>query len=237
MVDLKNIKPQNLWYVIGYIATDGHLNKDGRHINITSKDRGHLVKIKKALSLKVKVGRKCRGDSHDKIYSQIQFGDVLFYRYLLHIGFIQRKSLNLGPIKIDRKYFIDFLRGVIDGDGSISTWIHKTNLHRQWSLRITSAAPLFIKWLKKEIESYFDVNGKLYGYKYSYKKNPIYILKFGKLATKIILYQTYHNNSLSLSRKNKKCVKCLRDENKMVGYGNVIGPGAGTGRQYGLKIR
>ena len=237
MVDLKNIKPENLWYVVGYIVTDGHLNKDGRHLNITSKDEEHIVKIKEVLKLNVKISKKTRDKSKDKIYSQVQFGDVKFYKYLLSIGFVQQKSLNIGEIKVDRRYFHHFLRGVIDGDGNISTWIHKTNQHRQWSLRITSAASSFIKWLKKETEDYFEVGGKLYCYQYKYKKNPIYILKFGKLAAKVILRRIYESNYLSLNRKNLKSIKCLQDESKMINYGNVLGPGAGIGRQYGLKIR
>jgi hypothetical protein len=81
----------------------------------------------------------------EKIYSLLQFGDVKFYRYLLDIGLTQKKSLILGEVAINRNYFSDFLRGVIDGDGCISIWIHKTNEHRQWSLRIISAASLFYK--------------------------------------------------------------------------------------------
>lgn len=236
MVDLKNKKPKIFWYVIGYIATDGHLSKDGRHLNITSKDKSHLILIKKSLSLKVKIGRKNRGGSDEKKYFQIQFGDVLFYKFLLNIGFIQKKSLKLGKINIDKKYFFDFLRGVIDGDGNISTWIHKTNQHRQWSLRITSAAPLFIKWLKKETEESFNVRGKLYSYKYKNKKNPIFVLKFGKLAAKVILKQVFYKGSLSLDRKNLKSIQCLQDVSKMINYGNVLGPSAETGRQPTLKM-
>ena len=140
-------------------------------------------------------------------------------------------------MKIEHKYFPDFLRGVIDGDGCISTWVHKTNLHRQWSLRITSAAPIFIQWLKDETESYFKVTGRLHTYHYrGRQKNPICILKFGKLAAKVILQQVYYKKAFCLNRKNIKCIKCLRDENKMINYGGVLCPGVGTGRQPRLKI-
>lgn len=236
MVDLKSIKPNNLWYIIGLIATDGYLSKDGRHINITSKDRRYLFSVRKALGINNKIGKKTREKEKIKKYSQIQFGDVKFYKYLLDIGMIQKKSLNLGKINVPRQYFPDFLRGVVDGDGSISTWVHKTNQHRQWSLRITSAASLFINWLKKETENYLNIKGRLYCYKYKNKTNPIYILKFGKLPTKIILKSIYYKKALSLQRKNKKSAVCLQDKNKMINYGNIIGPGAGTGRQPRLKI-
>ncbi len=237
MVDLKLIKPKNLWYAIGLIASDGNLSKDDRHIDITSKDRKYLYSVRKILGIKSKLGRKSRGSSKEKRYSALQFGDVNFYRYLVSLGLTQAKSLTLGKMKIEHKYFSDFLRGVIDGDGCISTWIHKTNLHRQWSLRVTSAAPIFINWLKNETESYFKVRGRLHTYyNRGYQKNPICILKFGKLAAKIILQQIYYKNAFCLNRKNLKCIKCLRDENKMINYGGVLCPGAGTGRQPRLKI-
>ncbi len=236
MVDLKSIQPEHLWYIIGLISADGNLNKDGRHINITSKDRKFLFLIRNALKLKNKIGRKTREKSGKKVYSQIQFGDVKFYRYLEDIGLTKKKSLTMGILKIDKIYFLDFLRGVIDGDGSISTWIHRTNSHRQWSLRIVSAAPVFIQWLKTKMEDYFDVRGKLYCYKYKNKSNPLYILKFGKLPAKVILKSVYYKNSLSLNRKHKIAILCLQDKNKMINYRNIVGPGAVIGSQPRLKI-
>ena len=236
MVDLKFIKPSSLWYFVGLMATDGNLSKDGRHLEITSKNKDHLVSVKKSLGLKTKIGKKSRGGSSRKLYPRLQFGDVRLYKYLLSIGLTPKKSLTLGKIKIDQIYFVDFLRGIVDGDGCISTWVHKTNLHRQWSLRITSAAPIFIKWLKKEIEKYFSVKGKLYKYRYKDKKNDIYILKFGKLPTKLIITGIYKGSSVFLDRKKKKHLECLRDKNKMINYGNIISPGVETGRQSRLKI-
>lgn len=238
MVDLKNIKKSNLWYIVGLIATDGNLSIDRRHINITSKDRRFLFSVRNALGLKNKIGLKTRSDSKDKIYSNFSFGDVNFYKFLLNIGMTPRKSLTMGSINVPKVYFKDFLRGVIDGDGCISTWIHKTNLYRQWSLRVTSAAPIFIAWLKNEIEDNFQVGGKLHKCEPKEKPNPVYILKFGKMPTRVILEKIYYKGCLSLSRKHKKSALCLQDENKFVNYGQVLrSPGAVIGSQSGLKIR
>lgn len=139
MVDLAKVKESDLWYVIGYIATDGYLSIDKRHINITSKDREHLYLIRNALLLKNKIGRKARSYKKEKKYSQLQFGDVHFYKYLLELGLSTQKSLTLSALKINENFFFDFLRGVIDGDGNISSWTHRTNYNQQWCLRIYSA--------------------------------------------------------------------------------------------------
>ena len=236
MIDPKIIKPEHLWYFIGLIVTDGNLSKDGRHISLTSKDREHLFLVRNALGLRNIIGFKARGYSKDKKYSVLQFGDVHFYKYLQSIGLTPKKSLTLKKILIDKVYFKDFLRGVIDGDGYITTWKHRGNGLNQWALGVVSAAPLFIQWLKDEIENDFRVKGKLYTYKHRGRENPMNTLKFGKLAGKIILKSIYYEGALCLERKKKKHLECLLDVNRMVNYGGVIGPGAETGRQPRLKI-
>lgn len=202
--------------MIGYIATDGYLSSDSRHINITSKDREHLYKIRHSLFLRNKIGRKSREREKEKKFSQLQFGDVKFYKYLVDLGLTSKKSLTIGSLKIDDSFFADFLRGVIDGDGNISTWIHKTNYHRQWCLRIFSASPVFIKWLNDKIEEVFGFRGMFYERKLKNRDNLGYILKFGKIKATPILQQIYYPGCLSLERKFLKVELCLQEATKMV---------------------
>ena len=222
MVNLKIIQPANLWYIVGLIVTDGNLSKDGRHVSITSKDAELLIEVKIALHLESKLGHKARGGEKEKKYTVLQFSDVAFYQYLNTIGIQPKKSLTLGAINVPSDYFKDFLRGVIDGDGSINTWIHKTNKQSQWCLRITSGAPLFSTWIHQEIQNHFSVTGKLYSYKFKGKKNPINIIKFGKIATKIILRNIYYSNCLSLERKRITAQQCLNDKDGWKGYAKMI---------------
>ncbi len=210
MVDLQRIKKSDLWYVVGYIATDGSLSIDGRHINITSKDRQHLYLIRSALFLTNKIGRKTRAGDTEKTYSQIQIGDVVFYRYLLSLGLTPNKSLTLGTLKIDRVYINDFLRGVIDGDGSISTWVHRTNGHVQWSLRIVSASNKFINWLKDITKETYGIDGRVYTNIQQNRKNPMYLLKFGKRSATKVLPFVYYSGCLGLERKLKQVGLCLQ---------------------------
>jgi hypothetical protein len=218
MVDLSLVKPQHLWYTVGLIATDGNLSKDGRHTVITSKDEDLLEGLKKILHLALKLTKKSRAHSKEKKYFCLQIGDVKFYKFLLSIGLHQKKSLTLGKIKVPKEYFIDFFRGVIDGDGNISTWQHKSNKNIQWSLRIFSASITFINWLKVNSEHKFKINGKLYKSE-KVDANPLYTLKFGKFAAKSIIYYCYYKNSFSLQRKHLKALKCLRAEDKLSKYG------------------
>lgn len=228
MKNQSDINPNVFWYVVGYIATDGSLSKDGRHVSITSKDHIHLENIKHELGITSKITRKARGAEREKKYSVLQIGGISNYHFLNSIGMHSRKTWNMGPLKINNKYFIDFFRGVIDGDGCIYSWKHRVNGHTQWSLRITGAAPKFIYWLKEEIEKRFSVRGKIHIQNYK-TKSTMYIIKFGKLATQKIVISVYYRDCFCLDRKLVKVNECLQDEAKMLKYGNVTCPGGETG--------
>lgn len=219
MVDLSSIRPEDLWYTIGLITTDGNLSTDRRHIVITSKDCDFLCGVRDALKISVKIGRKGNGRDKRKIYGILQFGDVTFYRFLEKIGLTRRKSLTLGPLKIPDKYFVDFLRGVIDGDGNIQETIHTSNGNIQWVLRIVSGSPLFLPWLKEKIERIIKIEGRLHQNPASVSRNPLYILKFGKFAAKVILRRCYYDGALALERKLKIAHKCIDSENGLTVYG------------------
>jgi len=208
MIERTSIKPEDLWYTIGLITTDGNLSPDHRHINITSKDTALLESVRHALGLTNKITRKANGYSSARIYGALQFGDVKLYRYLESIGLSQRKSLTLEAIAIDEQYFPDFLRGVIDGDGCIRHWRHPSNGNEQWEMRVYSAAPIFSHWLHEKITQYFKVKGVVLSSS-ARRKNTIYALKFGKMAAQKILSKCYYQDALSLRRKHILAQECV----------------------------
>ncbi len=108
-------------YAIGLIATDGWLNKDGRHIGFISKDRELVEKFKGALGVKNTITLHARGGEIDKKYFGIHVGDKTFYKFLNSIGITPAKSKTIQKVDIPNDYFVDFLRGVFDGDGSFYT--------------------------------------------------------------------------------------------------------------------
>lgn len=130
-------------YAIGLITTDGNLSKDGRHMNMTSKDKEMIITFKKCLNIKNKIGRKTREKSKIKKYFQVQFGDKNLYEFLLSLGLTPAKSKTLGDLRIPNYYFCDFLRGCIDGDGCIRIAYHPESKHPQLQVRLISASPSF----------------------------------------------------------------------------------------------
>ena len=204
--DLK-IKGPNLWYLVGLITSDGCLSSDGRHIDITSKDYKFLQEIKSSLRIGTKIGDKYNSKKQKMFH--IQITNRNFYDFLLSIGLTQNKSLTLGAIKIPNQYFIDFLRGLIDGDGCIRRWIHPSNNREQWSLRIYSGSESFMEWLQGSIERICRVKGRLHQDRRKKPRVDLFVLKYGKVAAKVILNKCYYKNALGLERKVKLAQECI----------------------------
>jgi len=174
----------NFAYAIGLITSDGNLSPDGRHLNLTSKDKEIVIMFKKCLGIENKIGRKARGYSTDKKYFVVQFGDVHFYEFLLSIGLTPAKSKTLSKVSVPKKYFADFLRGCIDGDGNISVSKHKESKHPQLKIRLASASMEFLVWVMSEIRYHMQLDGgwisrdkSVYTLNYA-KKDSIELLRF-----------------------------------------------------------
>lgn len=233
---LDEILPNNLWYIIGYIVADGNLSKSGRHISIVSKDIEHLIKIRQALQIDCKIGMFANGGSCEKKYGRIQFSNINFYKFLNDIGITKSKSFTIGPLAIDRVYAADFVRGVIDGDGSIRRWEHSSNGLVQWSTSIFGASENFIIWIKELIEKEFSIKGKVHVEIRKSPRKPLFTLKFGKLASQVLLGKIYYDKCLCLKRKDLLAKACLLDPKKMLNYNSVISSDGGIGIRVTLKM-
>ena len=192
-----------LAYAVGLIATDGNLSSDSRHIHFTSKDFELAKLFREYLKLDVIIGKKARGGEEDKKYFVVQFGDVVFYRFLQKIGLTIRKSKTIGKLNIPDKYFFDFIRGCIDGDGSIGWFFHPESKLPQYRVRLASASIKFLEWiqhrlLKSNINSYIC------------KNRDIFQLTLAKRdSTKILKRVYYRGFPESLGRKYKKAKKII----------------------------
>lgn len=104
-------------YVVGLIATDGNLSRNGHSLSITSKDLDLLETVRACLDLRTRMS-PVKGGYGTMCY-RVQWRDRRFYYWLVGIGLTPAKSLTLGPLAIPDEHFADFLRGCIDGDGCI----------------------------------------------------------------------------------------------------------------------
>jgi len=200
-------------YAIGLITSDGNLSPDGRHISLTSKDYEIVKNFIQALSLTVKIGKKSRGGEEEKKYFVVQFGDVLFYDFLVKIGLTPAKSKTLKLVKIPKEYFFDFLRGYFDGDGSFYSYLDKRwRSSFMFYSSFVSASEYFIDWLKKEITSQLSIQG--------------HVTKNGKVGRKIFQLRYAKSDSIKLLKrmyKNRKCPYLSRKRLKIEKALSIIG--------------
>ncbi len=198
----------NFAYAIGLIVTDGNLSPDGRHISFTSKDREMVENYMEALSISSKLGRKSRGFSPDgvKKYFVVQFSDVLFYKFLQSIGLMANKSKIIAMVQIPKKYFTDFLRGLLDGDGSTYSYYDpRWRSSYMFYTTFCSASKEHVIWLQNEINKILKIKGHIS----SARKSSVFQLKYAKKESLKLLKATYRNSPIYLSRKKLKIDKML----------------------------
>lgn len=210
-------------YAIGLIATDGCLSKDGRHIIMRSSDYGLLRIFKKCLNVKNKIAKTTNNGFSNKPSYRIQIGNVQFYKWLFKIGLSPAKTYTIGEINVPNEYFKDFLRGHLDGDGSITTYIDRYNTYRGRTytnqrifIRFTSASNIHINWLYKKINTITGIKGAII-YKPPVISNrvPMWDIKFSKKESlKLLQYLYYKNNLPCLERKRIIAEKAIEKISK-----------------------
>lgn len=210
------MKPQNKvklkWspkfaYALGLLATDGNLSPDGRHFDFTSNDMEQLENFMRCLGIEVKIGQKKSGFTGRKS-SRIQFGDVIFYKFLVGIGFMAKKSKVIGDLLIPDKYFFDFLRGHFDGDGTFYSYFDpRWKSSFMFYTVFISASKKHIFWIRRVISSLIGIDGHIT----KARNDSIYNLRYAKAESLKLLSKLYYNESvICLSRKRIKIEKALK---------------------------
>jgi len=217
----KNFKwTSNLAYVIGLITTDGCLSNNERSIIMSSSDIQLLKTFKECLNLSNKISRTKNNGWAKRPCYKVQFGNVQLYRWFLKIGLTPRKTYTIGALDVPDKYFRDFLRGHLDGDGSIWTYKDYYNIsknpkyiyNRLW-IRFMSASKIHMEWLGQNINRLLSIYGHTYQRKpwRSYQTTSMWKLKFAKKeSAKLISWLYYHPDVPCLKRKKLRAQRALK---------------------------
>jgi hypothetical protein len=186
-------------YIIGLITTDGNLSPDGRHITFVSGDMQLHETFKHCLGISNETGP--HGSAFHTIVS-----DVTFYRWLLTIGLMPKKTFKMREIKVPDRYFADFVRGYLDGDGNINVYLDKYNVRKHgkkeyayWRLyvRLYSANRPILEWLQVKITRLMGVKGSIVN-----PQSGALALQYAKRESLILLARLYHHpNVPCLERK------------------------------------
>src|SRR5262245_12236790 len=120
------------------------------------------------------------------------------------------KSLRLGPLQVPDEWMRDFLRGCIDGDGSIVTYVDRYNTYKKSTyvytrlfVSIVSASPRFLARLKDRLETLRGVSGALTRRK-TPSGNDLWCLRYAKRESlEILRWISYAPDVPCLRRKRE----------------------------------
>lgn len=206
-----------LAYAVGLITSDGNLSPDGRHIVLTSTDKQLLATFISCLNKDIKITINPKGGyANKKIAYRVQFSDVKLYKQLLKIGLTPKKSLTIGALKINLKYFRDFLRGHLDGDGSIiryqdsySTHINPKYVYDRLFVYFISASKQHLVWMQKIIIKLKNIHGAINSHSTKRKNNTstMHRLKFSTKEAKTLLNWIYYKPGLPCLERKYKIAK------------------------------
>ena len=189
----------NLAYIVGLISSDGCLSKDGRHIDLTSKDEEQLTNFCEALGRNLPISTKPNG--HGDTAYRVQFSDVALYDFLNSSGLTPHKSFTMPALKIPDRYFVDFLRGNFDGDGSVYGFVDtRWRSSFMYYVCFVSASRTFIEYLEQKICSICGVGSKSIN-----QAGSIYKIAYAKKDAAILFQKMYYSKDIvALSRKRRK---------------------------------
>lgn len=207
---------EKFYYLLGAILTDGSVSINKKRtssvkLSLSSKDLDWLIIIRNLIN-----------GGHINCYRNcytLNITNSKFIKKFFNHGLYENKSLNLKCPVIPKENYKDFLRGCIDGDGSISVFLSKEKWRCNTSL--CSASFDFINGIREilidcgfnvKINSQLPknhlVNGRIVA-----SKNPLYRLSFSMKKACNFISMLNYNNDLSMPRKKEIALSIINHYN------------------------
>lgn len=204
IIKLVEEKDNNFFYLLGLIASDGHLHSKayGVEITVNTKDVQVLFEIQNIY------GGAITNKKDNTTIWRISYKP--FYDYLLSIGITTLKSLDLNienffaTLTLEQKK--NFVRGVIDGDGGVRVYQYFSNYTQRAECNlhfdVCSGSEVFLQTIANFINKEFEDNKV--NVKFEPKAKAFYIKANGGLKPVRILefiYSSYSKNNIGMHRK------------------------------------
>ena len=189
----------NMAYYLGFIAADGTVSKDGNQIKIglSSVDKNFLERMREELSIEKEIFTYETANGFS--VSELRFTSAKIKQKLAEYNIVPRKTYSFSfPTKLNRKYWIDFIRGYFDGDGSIST-AGPHAIRFQICAHRKEVLETIINFFYEEY-SIPKVNIQIA----QREKNNLYYFQYSTSSTKEIYNKLYYPNCICLPRKYEK---------------------------------
>ncbi|MFE8701003.1 LAGLIDADG family homing endonuclease [Cytobacillus sp. FJAT-54145] len=193
-------------YWLGFIAADGYITTKENIIGISlhHSDESHLEKFKKAINATYPV-HQYRGSGYggEVEYVRIAVRSDQVWKMLKEHGILENKSLILTfPESIPPNFYLPFIRGYFDGDGSLSYYKKK------------DAYTVKIAGTKEMLEAITTIlgypNRKLYKRYKNSTKNTYSVEIGGRRQVVDVMNKLYHGATVYLERKHNRYLQLLQ---------------------------
>lgn len=202
--DYFKTESSNMAYVLGLLASDGTVRKNINEIKLTlnEEDSEILEQIKKELNFEGKI--RHYEDSKGFKNATIAFTSAEIKKDLAKYNIISQKTFTFTfPINLSKKYWIDFIRGYFDGDGSVG--IAGQGLRWQICSATSNTLQTIVDFLYEE----YNIP-KVNVQSQQRNKSILYNIQYSTSATKQIFNILYTPNSLYLKRKYNKFTSIMK---------------------------
>lgn len=194
-----NNNKQLLWYLIGLITTDGHIDSRSKTVCVFQKDIPFLKHLQLLLKHNGKVYTSTSKDGEEKCYA-IHILDEKLHNFLVDNDFETDKRYNVKFLDCPKEFLSDYIRGLFDGDGCLS-YKYISGRFEGCILQFTSGSKLLAEKLQsvlKEIGFDFNIQNKI-----SVTGNPYYDIKLCIMKEVVRFCKYMYNNSLEYKLKRK----------------------------------
>ena len=198
-------------HILGFIFADGNITEvthngysDKLGFGQNKKDIDILRKIKQELSAEqtLSIGKKY---VHFSIYSQVIVDD------LKKLGITYRKSSQKNPCKlpnIPQKYIRDFIRGIVDGDGSVN--FNKRGRQKGRPNLSICGRKEVMSFIRNHFLCRFNIYSKITQPKKGGKLSNVFYINYRCNSAKILIHYLYNNARLYLERKFRLAKQCSK---------------------------
>lgn len=190
----------NMAYLLGFIAADGTVSKDSNQIKIglSSVDQDFLEQIRQEIQAEHPIFSYQTSNGYN--VSELKFSSAKIKQDLSKYNIVPKKTYTFSfPTILNKKYWIDFIRGYFDGDGSVST-AGPSAIRFQ----ICSYRPQVLQTIVDYLYEEYNIPKVSIQQQMKESGHYLYNFQYSNSSTRKLFEILYYPNCLCLPRKYEK---------------------------------
>lgn len=197
---------RNMAWLMGFLAADGNISKKDNRIKISlsTVDREILERIKEDVEIENSIKEETSNRGFD--ITTLVWSSAQHKKDLAKYGIVPNKTFILKPpYALERKYWIDFIRGYFDGDGSVNLIKTKgTRGNGALRFQICGAKKEMLEWMVNFFYEEYGIPKVSIQASDVNRQHTLYFFQYSSRAVRKIYSVLYTDSTLFLKRKKDK---------------------------------